>query len=72
MHKPFLATSLVFDIQYDPSYDLPRCMVNEQFLPKPVRVHPNRADPWSKQWGQPHLEKVSRHAWLFLRGPIES
>jgi hypothetical protein len=52
-HKPFLATLLVFDIQHDPSYNMPGCIVDEQRLPRPVGVHLILADPWSKERGQP-------------------
>jgi len=55
MHKPFLATLMAFDIQHDPSYDMPGCIVDEQCLPRPAAVHLILADPWSKEWGQPHL-----------------
>jgi hypothetical protein len=54
MHRPFLATLLVFDIQHDPGYDMPGCIVDEQCLPRPLAVHLILADPWSKEWGQPH------------------
>ena len=37
MHKPFLATLLVFDIQHDPSYDMPGCKLDEQCLPPGLR-----------------------------------
>jgi len=37
MHKPFLATLLVFDIQHDRSYDMPGCMLDEQCLPPGLR-----------------------------------
>ncbi len=62
MHKPFLATLLVFDIQHDPSYDTPGCIVDEQCLPRPVGVHLILADPWSKEWGQPQPTISSRRS----------
>jgi hypothetical protein len=39
MHRPFLATLLVFDIQHDPSYDMPGHIADEQYLPRLVGVH---------------------------------
>ena len=53
MHKPFLATLMVFDIQHDRSYGMPGCKLDEQCLPKPAAVHLILADPWSREWGQP-------------------
>ena len=59
MHKPFLATLMVFAIQHDRSYSMPGCIVAEQCLPRPVGVHLILADPWSKEWGQPHATPVA-------------
>jgi len=37
MHKPFLATLMVFDIQHDRSYTMPGCKLDEQCLPPGLR-----------------------------------
>ena len=58
MHMLDLATLLVFDIQHDPSYDMPGCIVDEQCLPRPSTVHLILADPWSKEWANLTLGHV--------------
>ena len=55
MHKPFLATLTVFSIQHDRSYNMPGRRLDDQCLPRAAAVHLIPADPWSREWGQPHI-----------------